>query len=109
MNGLLYGTTVVETGGSVSDANGCCMQKMTGESSENKTADLASAIKYQRLRKGLSARALSEKAHLSPSYVSKVESNEIEPSLKAFAKIADALKLNLYEVQYLLTVVREES
>lgn len=60
------------------------------------------------MRKGFSARALSEKAHLSPSYISKVEANEIEPSLKAFAKIADALKLNQYEVQYLLTVVREE-
>lgn len=65
---------------------------------------LATAIRYQRTKKGLSARALSEQAGLSPSYVSKVESGEIEPSLRAFARIATALELNLYELQLLLQI-----
>lgn len=51
-----------------------------------------------RENRDLSARQVSELAGLSPSYVSKVESGEVSPSLKAFAKIAQALELNNAEV-----------
>jgi transcriptional regulator with XRE-family HTH domain len=53
------------------------------------------------LQRGLSARALSDQAGLSPSYVSKVESG-LEPSLKAFARIADVLDLNIHEIRFLM-------
>lgn len=51
-----------------------------------------------RERQKISARALSAMAELSPSYVGKVESGEIEPSLKAFARIALALHLSRQEI-----------
>jgi transcriptional regulator with XRE-family HTH domain len=59
------------------------------------TGDL---IRMARERQKMSARALSAKANLSPSYVGKVESGEIEPSLKAFARIALALHLSRQEI-----------
>lgn len=46
----------------------------------------------------MSARNLSAVANLSPSYVSKVESGEIQPSLQAFARIAMALSLTHQEI-----------
>jgi len=46
------------------------------------------------------ARALSLKAHLSPSYVGKLEAGEIEPSVKAFGRIALALGMNPQEIYY---------
>lgn len=59
---------------------------------------LSSLLRQARESKGLSARALSLEAGLSPSYVGKVEAGEIEPSLRTFAAIAVALELNPYEV-----------
>lgn len=59
------------------------------------TGDL---IRMVRERQKMSARALSAKANLSPSYVGKVESGEIEPSLKAFGRIALALHLSRQEI-----------
>lgn len=61
---------------------------------------LADAVRYARQREGLSARALSLKAHLSPSYVGKLEAGEIEPSVKAFGRIALALGLNPQEIYF---------
>lgn len=42
------------------------------------------------------------KANLSPSYVGKVESGEIDPSLRAFAKIAMALEMSDFEIVFLV-------
>lgn len=60
--------------------------------------NVGTLIRLARKRRGLSARALSAMADLSPSYVGKVESGEIEPSLKAFARLALALQLTRQEI-----------
>lgn len=61
---------------------------------------LAEAVQTQRIERGLSARALSLEAGLSPSYVGKLEGGEIEPSVKAFAKIALVLGMNQGEIAF---------
>lgn len=66
---------------------------------------IAELIRYARLRKGLSARALSLQAGLSPSYTGKLEAGEIEPSLRAFGRLVIALDLSEAEVH--LCVVTE--
>ncbi len=58
----------------------------------------ATAIRHLRKRMGISARALSIKAGLSPAYVFKVETGAIEPSLRSFARLAVALGMNAGEV-----------
>lgn len=59
---------------------------------------LADVLREFRERRGVSKRALSQKAQLSPSYVGKLEAGEIEPSLRSFLQIARALGLNQHEV-----------
>lgn len=59
---------------------------------------LGSAIRVLRERRGLSARALSLAAGLSPAYVSKVEAGHIEPSVRAFGCIARVLNMNAMEI-----------
>lgn len=59
---------------------------------------LAQAIRVARLQRGLSARALSRLAGLSPSYTGKLEAGEIEPSVRAFGQIVLALGLTPAEV-----------
>lgn len=58
------------------------------------------ALAQFRLRAGLSKRALSQKAGLSTSYVGKLESGELEPSVRAFAVIALALGLTSHEILF---------
>lgn len=60
---------------------------------------LGDLIRRSREARHLSARALSAQADLSPSYVGKVEAGEIEPSLRAFARIAMALGLTSQEIR----------
>lgn len=59
---------------------------------------LAGALQAYRERAGLSKRALSQLAKLSPSYVGKLEAREIEPSVKAFLSISRALQLSQNDV-----------
>lgn len=66
---------------------------------------LAEAIKLLRQNRGLSARQLSLKAGLSSSYVGKLEAREIEPSVRAFAQIAQVLGMSQREIA--LCVVME--
>ena len=66
---------------------------------------LADAVHYYRTEKKLSSRALSLAAGLSPSYVGKLESGEIEPSVRAFARIALILGMNQQEIY--LCVIQE--
>lgn len=70
-----------------------------------KTVGVREAIRYARNRKGLSARALSLQAGLSPSYTGKLEAGEIEPSLRAFGRLAIALGMS--EVEVFFCVVTE--
>lgn len=53
-------------------------------------------------RTDMSARALSLKAGLSESYVGKIESGQMEPSLRAFARIAATLDLNAHEISMII-------
>lgn len=46
----------------------------------------------------MSARSLSLQAGLSPSYVGKLEAGEIEPSVRAFARLAMVLGMSVQEV-----------
>lgn len=59
---------------------------------------VGAAIRHLRERQGISARALSAKAGLSSAYVTKVESGTVEPSLRAFARLAMALGMTAGEV-----------
>lgn len=61
-------------------------------------------IRVARERRGLSARQLSAITGYSPAYVSRLESGNLDPSLRAFAKIAHALHLNNIEVMLCLAV-----
>lgn len=66
---------------------------------------LPTAIRYLRERKGMSARAVSQAADLSASYVSKVESGQMEPSFRAFCKIAEVLEMSDREVLFVVQMV----
>lgn len=64
---------------------------------------LGQAIKALRERRtDLSARGLSAACGLSPSYVSKLEAGEIDPSFRAFAKLSLALGMTTAEITFFL-------
>lgn len=63
---------------------------------------LGEAIRHLRERHGLSARALSILCGFSPAYIGKVESGELEPSFKAFAKMAIVLRMTDQEILFLV-------
>ena len=64
--------------------------------------NVAKAIRFLRVQKGMSARAVSTAAGLSPSYVSKVESGDLDPSFKAFCALAEVLKMTDAEIVFLV-------
>ena len=64
--------------------------------------NLANAIRFLRTRYKRSARGLSQAAGLSPSYVSKVEAGELEPSFRAFCRIAEELGMSDAEIVFLV-------
>lgn len=53
---------------------------------------------------GVSARDLSLRVGKSSSYVSKLEAGTLDPTLNSFARLADALSMNHYEVAACLAV-----
>lgn len=55
-------------------------------------------------RTNLSARGLSLAAGLSESYMGKVESDSLDPSLRSFVKISRVLQLTPLEVQVLMKI-----
>lgn len=60
---------------------------------------VTAAVALRRSRLGLSARALSLRAGLSPAYVTKLEGGHIEePSLRAFARLAAETGMTAAEV-----------
>lgn len=63
---------------------------------------LGDGIKYLRERKSMSARQVSLECGFSPSYVGKVEKNELEPSISAFYRICRAIGANDKEIVFLL-------
>lgn len=72
---------------------------------ERRQIKMADAIQYLRARKNLSARKVSLLAGLSPSYVGKLEAGELEPSFRAFARLALVLDMSPQEV--LFCVIQE--
>lgn len=56
------------------------------------------AVYHLRTKRGLSGRALSMQAGHCVSYVNKLESGLMEPSLRGFAQVAAALKMTPLEI-----------
>lgn len=77
------------------------------ESTVKTIISVAQAVHHLRHRKGLSARQLSHEAGLSPSYVSKLESGEIDPSFEAFSALAVVLEMSAHEILVLVRCVGE--
>lgn len=69
---------------------------------KDNVVNLGNAIRFLRTDKGLSSRALSSMAGLSPSYVGKVESGDLNPSFDAFCAIVKALEITDYETMFLV-------
>jgi transcriptional regulator with XRE-family HTH domain len=59
-------------------------------------------IRWCRLQRGWSARALSLRAGLSESVTGKIEAGTMEPSLRVFARVVGALELSPLEVAVLV-------
>lgn len=55
-------------------------------------------MRVLREQQGLSARALSLRAGLSPAYVFKLEAGQVEPSLRSFGRVAMALGMTRDEL-----------
>lgn len=70
--------------------------------------DFARLMKFLRERAGLSARQLSLDAGLSASYVSKIESGSVLPTIQSFAHIIQELDVSSFEVAYLLQTLTKE-
>lgn len=69
---------------------------------------LSGLLRTVREHHNLSARGLSLRAGLSDSYVGKVENRTIEPSLRAFLAIMDALEMNDHEKLFFMWVATQE-
>ena len=63
---------------------------------------LGNAIRFLRLNKNMSSRALSALSGLSPSYIGKVEAGTMNPSFDAFCSIAGALEISDKELSFLV-------
>lgn len=63
---------------------------------------LGNSIRFLRSNRSISSRALSSKSGLSPSYIGKVESGDLNPSFDAFCAIAEALNMSDKEVLFLV-------
>ena len=55
-------------------------------------------IRKIRQEKGLSQESLSEKAEISPGFLSEIENHKKTGTFDTFAKIADALNVEQYEL-----------
>lgn len=61
---------------------------------------LHEAVRYARERTGLSASALSKQIGKSPSYIAKVEKQQLEPSFSVACDIFKALGFSDQEIVY---------
>lgn len=64
-------------------------------------------MKFLRERAGLSARQLSLDAGLSASYVSKIESGAVLPTISSFAHLIHKLNVSPVEIAYLLSTLNK--
>lgn len=65
-------------------------------------------VRLQRLKCGRSAAELSRALSLSPSYISKVESGVLQPTVAIFARLCRELKLSDFEIAFLLRMIEME-
>ena len=59
---------------------------------------IGSRIKELRKKKGLSQEELSEKADITPNYLSRIERGTENPTLDMFIRLADALEVEIWEL-----------
>lgn len=60
--------------------------------------EIGSRIKEVRARLGMNQKELADKADVTPSFISQIESNQISPSLSSFLQIAEALNTDPTEL-----------
>lgn len=71
------------------------------------TPEFRGLMTFLRNRQGLSARSLSEQAGLSLSYVSKMESGAVTPTVEVWARIIQHLEVGNEELAYLIRTLAE--
>lgn len=59
---------------------------------------IGNRIKELRKKKGLSQEQLSEKADITPNYLSRIERGTENPTLDMFIRLADALGVEIWEL-----------
>ena len=59
---------------------------------------IGNRIKELRKRQGLSQEQLSEKAEITPNYLSRIERGTENPTLDMFIRLADALGVEIWEM-----------
>ena len=69
--------------------------------------NFAVLMKFLRERSGISARNLSTLSGLSYSYVSKMESGSVIPSVEVFSRIVKNLDITDVELMYLIKSISE--
>jgi len=65
-------------------------------------------MKFLRERSEISARELSSRAGLSASYVSKVESGSVLPTIESFSKLISELNVTDMEIVYLIKLLTKK-
>ena len=73
------------------------------------TQTLPQTVFWKRQQQGLSAAKLSRLAGYSPSYVSKLESGDHDPSFTAFAALAKILEFTDQEILFAVKKAGEEA
>jgi len=71
-------------------------------------AEFSFLMKFLRERSGVSARQLSAQAGLSASYVSKVESGSVLPTIESFSKLISELDVTDMEIVYLIKLLAKK-
>lgn len=66
-------------------------------------------LRARREAQGLSARKLSLASGLSESMIGKIESGDVQPSLRVFAQVATQLQLNDREIALLVRLASNGS
>lgn len=71
------------------------------------TPEFRALMTFLRSRKDISARALSEKAGLSLSYVSKMEKGDVTPTVEVWSKLIQQLDVQNEELVYLVRTLAD--
>lgn len=83
-------------------------EQQTIKSKQSTSSYLAEFLKFCRVREEISAAALSKAIGKSASYIAKIESGQMDPSIKAFARMTIVLKMSSAEVNILIRMATIE-